>query len=174
MGSRAAQVLRPRSDQQGADRERSSARIDALFAIEREINGLAPPQRLRCARSTAGHSSLIWRPGCASSAPGCPSNSDTGKAIDYSLKRWAALTRFLDDGRLCMTNNAAERELRAVAVGRRNRGLFAGSDRGAPSGGHVHAVSRPVYAARGIRRFMPTAELCRTGLFSPGFTVSGV
>jgi hypothetical protein len=47
-------------------------------------------------------------------------NSETGKAIDYSLKRWTALTRFLDDGRLCMTNNAAERELRAIAVGRRN------------------------------------------------------
>ena len=56
-------------------------------------------------------------------------NSDTGKAIDYSLKRWAALTRFLDDGRLCMTNNAAERELRAVAIGRRNW-TFAGSDEG--------------------------------------------
>jgi transposase len=45
-------------------------------------------------------------------------NSDTGKAIDYSLKRWTALTRFLDDGRLCMSNNAAERELRAVATRR--------------------------------------------------------
>jgi transposase len=56
-------------------------------------------------------------------------NGDTGKAIDYSLKRWAALTRFLDDGRLCMTNNAAERELRAIAVGRRNW-TFAGSDEG--------------------------------------------
>ena len=56
-------------------------------------------------------------------------NSDTGKAIEYSLKRWAALTRFLDDGRLCMTNNAAERELRAIAVGRRNW-TFAGSDEG--------------------------------------------
>ena len=43
-------------------------------------------------------------------------NSETGKAIDYSLKRWAALRRFLDDGRLCMSNNAAERELRAVAA----------------------------------------------------------
>jgi transposase len=42
-------------------------------------------------------------------------HSETGKAIDYSLKRWAAFTRFLDDGRLCMSNNAAERELRAVA-----------------------------------------------------------
>ena len=56
-------------------------------------------------------------------------NSETGKAIDYSLKRWAALTRFLDDGRLCMSNNAAERELRAVAVGRKNW-TFAGSDEG--------------------------------------------
>jgi transposase len=56
-------------------------------------------------------------------------NSDTGKAIEYSLKRWAALTRFLDDGRLFMTNNAAERELRAIAVGRRNW-PFAGSDEG--------------------------------------------
>jgi len=56
-------------------------------------------------------------------------NSDTGKAINSSLKRWAALTRFLDDGRLCMTNNAAERELRAIAVGRRDW-TFAGSDEG--------------------------------------------
>jgi transposase len=38
--------------------------------------------------------------------------SDTTKAIDYSLKQWAVFTRFLDDGRLCMSNNAAERELR--------------------------------------------------------------
>lgn len=56
-------------------------------------------------------------------------NSETGKAIDYSLKRFTALIRFLDDGRLCMTNNAAERELRAIAVGRRNW-TFAGSDEG--------------------------------------------
>ena len=55
--------------------------------------------------------------------------SEIAKAIDYSLKRWAALTRFLDDGRLCMSNNAAERELRAVAVGRKNW-TFAGSDEG--------------------------------------------
>ena len=54
---------------------------------------------------------------------------ETGRAIDYSLKRWSALTRFLDDGRLCMSNNAAERELRAIALGRRNW-TFAGSDEG--------------------------------------------
>ena len=56
-------------------------------------------------------------------------NSETGKAINYSLKRWNAFARFLDDGRLCMSNNAAEREMRAVAVGRRNW-TFAGSDEG--------------------------------------------
>ncbi len=46
-------------------------------------------------------------------------NNDTTKAINYCLSRWDAFSRFLDDGRLCMSNNAAERELRAVAVGRK-------------------------------------------------------
>ncbi len=43
--------------------------------------------------------------------------SETAKAIDYSLERWEVFTRLIDDGRLCMTNNAAERELRATADG---------------------------------------------------------
>ena len=66
-------------------------------------------------------------------------NSDTGKAINYSLKRWAALTRFLDDGRLCMSNNAAERELRAVAIGRKNW-TFAGSDEGGKRAAAIYAL----------------------------------
>ena len=57
------------------------------------------------------------------------SRNPIAKAMDYSLKRWAALTRFLDDGRICMTNNAAERALRGIAVGRKNW-TFAGSDSG--------------------------------------------
>ena len=55
--------------------------------------------------------------------------SKTAQAIAYSLTRWPALTRFLEDGRLCMSNNAAEREIRAVALGRKNW-TFAGSDEG--------------------------------------------
>ena len=55
--------------------------------------------------------------------------NEIAKAIQYSLGRWAALTRFLDDGRLCMSNNAAERALRGIAVGR-NNWTFAGSDEG--------------------------------------------
>src|SRR5262252_4228911 len=50
-------------------------------------------------------------------------------AMDYMLKRWAAFTRFLGDGQICLTNNAAERELRGIALGRKSW-LFAGSDRG--------------------------------------------
>jgi transposase len=104
-------------------------RIDALFAIEREINGLSPEQRLaaRDERSRALvdelHAWLRERRGKLSG------KSETAKAVDYSLKRWPAFTRFLDDGRLCMSNNAAERELRAVAIGRKNW-TFAGSDEG--------------------------------------------
>ena len=61
--------------------------------------------------------------------------NDTAKAINYLLNRWAAFTRFIDDGRVCLTNNAAERALRGVAVGRRNW-TFAGSD----AGGHRAAA----------------------------------
>ena len=55
--------------------------------------------------------------------------SDVAKAMDYMLKRWIAFTRFLDDGRVCLSNNAAERGLRGIALGRKSW-LFAGSDRG--------------------------------------------
>ena len=108
-----------------------------LFASERELNGLAPEQRLVCATSAAGRSSSSWRPGCASNVPSAKfcRGSETAKAIDYSLKRWTTLTRFLGDGRLCMSNNAAERAVRSVAVGCKNW-TFAGSD----DGGHRAAA----------------------------------
>ena len=51
------------------------------------------------------------------------------RAMDYMLKRWASFSRFLDDGRICLSNNAAERALRGIALGRKSW-LFAGSDRG--------------------------------------------
>src|SRR4051794_25533603 len=104
-------------------------RIDVLFAIEREINGMMPSERVhvRNERSRPLVTALeLW---LREQRTRVSKNSETGKAIAYSLKRWAALARFLDNGRLCMSNNAAERELRAVAVGRRNW-TFAGSDEG--------------------------------------------
>jgi hypothetical protein len=57
--------------------------------------------------------------GCANSRDLLSPNSDPAKAINYILSRWAAFTRFLDDGRICLSNNAAERAIRGVAVGRR-------------------------------------------------------
>ena len=104
-------------------------RIDVLFAIEREINGMPPQERVhvRHERSCPLVTALeIW---LREQRTRVSKNSETGKAIEYSLKRWPSLARFLDNGRLCMSNNAAERELRAVAVGRRNW-TFAGSDEG--------------------------------------------
>ena len=110
-------------------------RIDELFEIERASTAQTPEQRLAVRRENRGRSSPISKSGCASSAPCSPPSNDTAKAINYLLNRWAAFTRFLDDGRVCLTNNAAERALRGVAVGRRNW-TFAGSD----AGGHRAAA----------------------------------
>jgi transposase len=109
--------------------EEAVARIDALFAVEREINGLTQQARVDTRRQRIRPLVVALEAWLREQRARVSKNSETGKAIDYSLKRWAALTRFLDDGRLCMSNNAAERELRAIAVGRRNW-TFAGSDEG--------------------------------------------
>ena len=104
-------------------------RIDALFAIESQINGVASDKRVGVRRERSRplvDELLVWLREQRARVSG---KSDTGKAIDYSLKRWASLTRFLNDGRLCMSNNAAERALRGIAVGRHNW-TFAGSDEG--------------------------------------------
>jgi transposase len=104
-------------------------RFDALFAIERESNGLAPEQRLALRQERSRPLTEELRTWLHQQRARLSSKNETAKAIDYSLKRWSALTRFLDDGRLCISNNAAERALRAIAVGRHNW-TFAGSDEG--------------------------------------------
>ena len=104
-------------------------RIDALFAIEREINGLMPQERRRVRQEHSRPLIIELQIWLHEQRARLSKNSDTAKAINYSLNRWDALMRFLDDGRLCMSNNAAERELRAVALGRKNW-TFAGSDEG--------------------------------------------
>ena len=64
---------------------------------------------------------------------------EVAKAIDYMLKRWPAFRRFLDDGRICLTNNAAERALRGIALGRK-AWLFAGSDRGGERAASMYSL----------------------------------
>jgi hypothetical protein len=104
-------------------------RIDVMFAVEREINGLAPQERLRVRQERSRPLIVELQVWLREQRAKLSRNNDTTKAINYCLSRWDAFTRFLDDGRLCMSNNAAERELRAVVVGRRNW-TFAGSDEG--------------------------------------------
>jgi len=103
--------------------------IDEIFAIEREINGTASEQR-RVARQERIRPLVAALEGWMRTERARLSrHADTAKAIDYMLKRWPAFTGFLDDGRICLSNNAAERALRGIAIGRR-AWLFAGSDRG--------------------------------------------
>src|SRR5665213_1030497 len=105
-------------------------RIDTLFDIERDINGLSAEERLRVRQEQSAPllSELeVWlrderaRLSRAASVAG---------PIDYMLRRWDRFAHFVNDGRICLTNNAAERALRGFALGRKSW-LFAGSERGA-------------------------------------------
>jgi transposase len=105
-------------------------RIDDLFEIERTVNGKTPVERVAVRQERAKpfiNDLKVWMRQQRDRLS--PSN-DLTKAINYILSRWVAFTRFLDDGRICLSNNAAERALRGVAVGRKNW-TFAGSDDGA-------------------------------------------
>ena len=104
-------------------------RIDEIFAVEREINGATPDQRHAVRQQRIKLLVTALEGWMRSERARLSRHADTAKAIDYMLKRWPAFTRFLDDGRICLTNNAAERALRGIAIGRR-AWLFAGSDRG--------------------------------------------
>ena len=104
-------------------------RIDAIFAVEREINGLPPAQRCTIRQVRVAPLVALLEQWMRDERGKLSRHADVARAMDYMLKRWAAFTRFLDDGRICLTNNAAERVLRGVALGRRSW-LFAGSDRG--------------------------------------------
>ena len=105
-------------------------RIDALFEIERAINGLTIAERLavRQERSVPLLADLeAW---LRQQRARLSRAAAVIEPIDYLLKRWSDFARFTEDGRICLTNNAAERALRSLALGRK-AWLFAGSDRGA-------------------------------------------
>jgi transposase len=104
-------------------------RIDEIFAVERAINGLAPKQRHAVRQEQIKPLVVALEGWMRTERARLSRHADAAKAIDYMLKRWPAFTRFLDDGRICLTNNAAERALRGIALGRR-AWLSAGSDRG--------------------------------------------
>jgi transposase len=104
-------------------------KIDAVFMRERSINGLSQQERVVARRTDIAPLVNAFVDWMRQERAKLSRRNDVAKAMDYMLKRIDAFTRFLDDGRICLSNNAAERALRGVALGRKSW-LFAGSDRG--------------------------------------------
>jgi transposase len=104
-------------------------RIDAIFDAERNMNGLPAEQRLAARQTAVGPLVADLETWMRSARATMSRHAEVAKAMDYMLKRWVTFSRFLNDGRICLTNNAAERALRGIALGRK-AWLFAGSDRG--------------------------------------------
>jgi transposase len=105
-------------------------RIDALFEIERLINGRSAAERLQVRREQSAPLVAEFEVWLRDQRSRLSRSAAVAGPIDYMLRRWPSFARFLDDGRVCLSNNAAERALRGFALGRRSW-LFAGSERGA-------------------------------------------
>ena len=105
-------------------------RIDTLFDIERAINGLSANERLEIRKEQSAPLVADLELWLKDQRSRLSRSASVAQPIDYLLKRWRSFTVFLQDGRVCLSNNAAERALRGFALGRRSW-LFAGSERGA-------------------------------------------
>ncbi|CBS91547.1 IS66-like element ISAli10 family transposase [Azospirillum lipoferum] len=104
-------------------------RIDALFDLERALNGKPAAERLAARREHGVTLVAALEDWMRTERARLSRHAPVAKAMDYMLTRWDGFTKFLSDGRLCLTNNAAERSLRGIALGRK-AWLFCGSDRG--------------------------------------------
>jgi transposase len=115
------------------------ARIAALYGIEKEIRGRPPDERQQVRHTRVRPLLQSLHNWFEVSLTKLSRKSDTTAAIRYALGLWPALTRYCDDGRLEIDNNAAERALRAVALGRKNY-LFAGSDTGGERAAAIYSL----------------------------------
>ena len=131
-------------------------RIGALYGVEEEIRGKPPDQRhaVRQAQSKPLLDSL--RQWFEATLSKLSRKSETTVAIRYALSRWDALTRYIEDGHIEIDNNAAERSLRGVALGRKNY-LFAGSD----AGGERAAAIYSLIGSAKLNGLDPEAYLCQ-------------
>jgi len=114
-------------------------RMDVIFALEREINGHSTELRLATRQEKIAPLVNSLHDWLRATRPKLSRHSEVGKACDYMLKRWETFTLFLADGRVCLTNNAAERALRGIAVGRK-AWLFCGSDRGGERAAAIYSL----------------------------------
>jgi transposase len=115
------------------------ARIGALYGIEEDVRG--KPAELRCSTRQARAKPLLdeLRSWLDKSLSSLSKKSETAAAIRYALSHWRALTRYVDDGLLEIDNSAAERALRAVALGRKNF-LFCGSNSGGQRAAAIYSL----------------------------------
>ena len=118
--------------------------ISALYAVEREVKSLTADERLHIRQVQSRPLADALYQWMELQRRQITDGSATAKALDYSLKHWAALTRFLDDGQLPIDNNWAEDQIRPIAIGRKNW-LFAGSLR---AGQRVAEVMSLIQSAR--------------------------
>lgn len=104
-------------------------RIGALYDIERKITGMSAARRLAVRQKESRPRVEAFRAWCENQLLHVPGKGDLAKAMRYALNRWHAFTLFLEDGRVAIDNNVAERAIKPVVIGRKNF-LFAGSDAG--------------------------------------------
>lgn len=114
-------------------------RIGRLYKIEEEIRGRPPDERQAVRQARAGPELESLHDWLHKTATALSKKSELAKAIRYALSNWVALTRYRDDGLIEADNNAAERALRAVALGRKNW-LFAGSDDGGERAAAIYTL----------------------------------
>ncbi len=114
-------------------------RIGELYAIEREIRGQRPHVRAQIRSTRAAPLLTDLRAWLVTMQRTLSAKSPLAAAIHYTLSRWAALTRYVEDGRIEVDNNAAERAIRALVLGRRNY-LFAGSDAGGETAARLYSL----------------------------------
>jgi len=147
-------------------------RIDAIFHIEREINGLDADTRLAAREELSRPLVNGLHDWLQEERAKLSRHNKVAKAINYMFEkedRWRALTAFLDDGRICLTNNAAERALRGVAMGRKSW-LFVGSERG----GHRAAAMYTLIVTAKMNNIDPQAWLADVLARLPDMPVSRV
>lgn len=113
--------------------------IDALFAVERTVNGSASEERRAVRQASSAPVVAELEAWLADTRSQITRVHDLAKAIHYLTARWPSFTRFLDDGRVCLSNNAAERALRGIALGRKSW-LFCGSDRGGQRAAFMYSL----------------------------------
>ena len=128
-------------------------RIDELFEIERMINGKTPAERAAVRRGQSKQLVEALDRWLREQRALLSAKSDLVKAINYGLSRWVAFTRFLDNGRVCLSNNAAERAVRGIAVGRKNW-TFARSDEGGCRAAAVYTLIETCKVKRSVGNFV--------------------